>query len=113
MGAFPKFVAETNHLSNTTGSRLVAIQKPGDEEWRQHFFKDVCKSGAHTLPVLSCLLGCSHTQDTSAGKHVAFKVTTKPLIVLEDDLPQPGIGSEAFNKNLQEQSWEYRCGIMH
>jgi hypothetical protein len=51
-------------------------------------------------------------QDTNVGGKLAFKVTTKPLVILNEDLPQvEEVGSADFCKNLERNSWEYRCGI--
>ena len=48
-------------------------------------------------------------QDIKKGTQVAFKVSTKPLVVLNEDSPhQPPVGSAAFNEKMMKNSWEYR-----
>ena len=51
-----------------------------------------------------------NSQDTHTRERVAFKVSTKPLVVMCEEIPFPEPGTEEFNSALEMNSWEYRCG---
>jgi len=59
--------------------------------------------------MLSMCWACLHTQDTSNAQHIAFKVTKKPLTILQDDeQSEPEVMTDEFSKKLEKNSWEYR-----